>query len=289
MTTLKKAVFKYLYCLVVFSLLAGLFLSPISAVSASAETCTHGFQYNLSVDSANIEICLPFIADFSVSPANDELIQSASITRQTPFQQFLIYAVPYGLKIGSSVMDVAEPGISDSYLENIRALFVSESDQVFSTPPISIFNLSVPGLARVMQDATSGQAVTNQINVAWVLEAGDRLWILQFIEQGDFSSPEKLGQVLEYIQTIRATGSDFDVPSISSEIASQAAPPDFNPVPPLRTLTDLPFPTWWSGDCNVNNHPGSYPLGGAYRGLKACGPLNTLVLVNFGVDNRQYE
>jgi hypothetical protein len=52
---------------------------------------------------------------------------------------------------------------------------------------------------------------------------------------------------------------------------------------------DLPFPAWWDGVCNVDNHPGSYPLGGSYRGLLACGPRDTYVLVNFGEGYLQYE
>jgi CHAP domain len=31
-------------------------------------------------------------------------------------------------------------------------------------------------------------------------------------------------------------------------------------------------PSWWSGNCDVNNHPGSYPLGASYNGVAACGP-----------------
>ncbi len=33
-----------------------------------------------------------------------------------------------------------------------------------------------------------------------------------------------------------------------------------------------PSPSWWSGDCDVNNHPGSHPLGASFNGVKACGP-----------------
>lgn len=33
-----------------------------------------------------------------------------------------------------------------------------------------------------------------------------------------------------------------------------------------------PSPSWWSGNCDVNNHPGSYPLGASYNGVQACGP-----------------
>lgn len=35
---------------------------------------------------------------------------------------------------------------------------------------------------------------------------------------------------------------------------------------------ETPSPSWWSGDCNVNNHSGSYALGASYNGVKACGP-----------------
>lgn len=33
-----------------------------------------------------------------------------------------------------------------------------------------------------------------------------------------------------------------------------------------------PSPSWWSGDCDVNNHPGSHPLGASFNGVEACGP-----------------
>jgi hypothetical protein len=33
-----------------------------------------------------------------------------------------------------------------------------------------------------------------------------------------------------------------------------------------------PSPSWWSGSCDVGNHPGSHPLGASYNGVVACGP-----------------
>lgn len=35
---------------------------------------------------------------------------------------------------------------------------------------------------------------------------------------------------------------------------------------------EVSAPPWWSGACDVNNHPGSYPLGASYNGVQACGP-----------------
>lgn len=36
---------------------------------------------------------------------------------------------------------------------------------------------------------------------------------------------------------------------------------------------NLPTPSWWSGNCDVNNNPGSTPLGSSYRGMITCGPF----------------
>src|SRR5438128_1545066 len=44
----------------------------------------------------------------------------------------------------------------------------------------------------------------------------------------------------------------------------------------------LPSPSWWNGNCDVNNYPGSYQLSTAnYRGLVACGPRNRTHIVHF--------
>jgi hypothetical protein len=42
-----------------------------------------------------------------------------------------------------------------------------------------------------------------------------------------------------------------------------------NATPAVATVST---PSWWSGDCDVKNDPGSYALGASYNGVKACGP-----------------
>lgn len=39
-----------------------------------------------------------------------------------------------------------------------------------------------------------------------------------------------------------------------------------------QASASAPTPPWWSGACDVNNNPGSYPLGASYNGVQACGP-----------------
>lgn len=51
------------------------------------------------------------------------------------------------------------------------------------------------------------------------------------------------------------------------------------------TQASAPPPSWWSGDCDVGNNPGSHALGASYNGVEACGPGpvqgGTDVLVRF--------
>jgi hypothetical protein len=53
-----------------------------------------------------------------------------------------------------------------------------------------------------------------------------------------------------------------------------------------------PYPSWWSGDCNSNNHTGS-GVYTSYNGVQACGPGSAYggydQLVSFGVGAGEYE
>lgn len=50
------------------------------------------------------------------------------------------------------------------------------------------------------------------------------------------------------------------------------APSHGSKVPQGAPTDPLPFPSWWSGNCDSGNYNGSYPLGGVVRGVPACGP-----------------
>jgi hypothetical protein len=62
-------------------------------------------------------------------------------------------------------------------------------------------------------------------------------------------------------------------PTFDSGIAAQSSTSNTS----QAAQADLPFPSWWSGECDTSNYSratgrASYPLGGSYRGVKACGP-----------------
>jgi CHAP domain-containing protein len=58
----------------------------------------------------------------------------------------------------------------------------------------------------------------------------------------------------------------------STAVVGQLTPVRSTDIAVGRALASAPAPQWWNGNCDVNNHPGSYPLGAAYNGVEACGP-----------------
>jgi hypothetical protein len=44
----------------------------------------------------------------------------------------------------------------------------------------------------------------------------------------------------------------------------------FPTAPPAHA--DVPTPSWWNGDCDMNNFPGSHPLGASYNGVTKENP-----------------
>ena len=73
--------------------------------------------------------------------------------------------------------------------------------------------------------------------------------------------------------SISSNGQTLYIEGVSGAIYSSAiAAASFNPVP-----------SWWSGDCDSGNHPGSYRLGGVVAGVPACGPRPILGAADFPV------
>lgn len=53
---------------------------------------------------------------------------------------------------------------------------------------------------------------------------------------------------------------------------AQAAVAKVTPIVAGRVHSAAAAPPWWNGNCDVNNHPGSYLLGASSNGVEACGP-----------------
>jgi hypothetical protein len=255
-------------------------IKPQAPVSVAKNVTTH-FVY---MDGVNVQIDLPFDASNFLASDPTDVVQTARTASKGDEIEVSITVVSYGLAPPSENLPIAEPGSAAEYLALLRNERLAQGGDPIAAPSISLFGHTVDG---VLSSVAISLGVTPQrVSIAeWVGEAGGRVWILRtMLSEAHSLMPVSL------LDDITVSSSDLHHPSTSAAatLLDRVPLPVDEPQPP-SLLSNLPFPSWWSGDCNVNNHPGSYPLGGSYRGVKACGPHNRLREVSFGAGRNQYE
>jgi hypothetical protein len=124
-----------------------------------------------------------------------------------------------------------------------------------------------------------GEQTTSVAVTEWVVEAGPRLWI---VRTGQGLGGDALSPPTASTATLSGARTELKSPNLnelSTSLASTRSSALDSPREQLAAdgMGDLPFPTWWAGDCNTVNferHTGApaYPLGAEFRGVKACGP-----------------
>lgn len=270
------------------SVLASLLISGLSAGvgpgaraqadQAATQACSGPASARaIQLDGVDLTLCVPFIPDTVLSAADTDIVQSAAAVRRTPHSALLLYAVPYGLVPAGDGLPAARPGVAQTYQDISSRAYAGEALEALDGPSISILGQTVAGRTVIIPNKIGGPAVGQQMITQWVVEAGERVWIVQLIWTADSFADKAAAFGL--LQSTSVRSPNVNRPSTSLRLSQQPVPP-VKPQPPA-TATDLPFPSWWSGDCDANNFPGSYPLGASYRGVKACGPRSTMHLVHF--------
>ena len=195
-------------------------------------------------------------------------LQGATAVTQSPYREFSIYAYPFGSAAPAEGIETVEPQHLRSYRASgagrlIRSLRV----------PARIFSQQVEGSVRVIDIGLGVRDQPTEV-VSWLADAGNRLWVIRAaeplsanarvdaafaagtsVEANDLATPTTVA-----ISQLLAPGPAMAVAQHVVVEANSSADP-----PPVR------FPPWWSGDCDVNNNPESFPLS-SWDGLTACGP-----------------
>lgn len=254
--------------------------------------CT-AYSISIDVDGINISICSPFKPDYVDTSDETEVVQSANLFVKDMSSQMIIYAIPYGLYPAGSDLPMAKKGIYQEYLKLTKKVFNSESVNVVDSPTIEVFQTVTPGYTEE-RTIYQGENLVTQINSEWILEAGQRVWFIRYIRNG-VQGEDKINKfVASELSDFSITTDDLSPTSISLENARKSISSGKSNTPAdISASSDLPTPSWWSGDCDVNNFAGSYALGSSYRGIKACGPLpftsGKFRIVNFGIGVSQKE
>jgi len=240
------------------------------------------------VDAVDLEICLPFKIEQIISSDNTDLYQVASGTSIDHQKLLIISVLPYGLKTPDSSFPAALQGNK----QRVKDVLIPEylGFQTFDGPEVKLFDKQESSTYSIIFNSQDSVQSSKVLTILWVTEAGNRIWIIRI----ELNYPLETNDAvilndLNTFSSLSLSSTNLYNGSISlrnSQLSKQSGSVQNIPISPLA---DLPIPSWWSGDCNVSNHPGSYPLGASYRGVKACGPLGSAVPVNFGVGATQLE
>ncbi len=283
---------RYIFLSLIISVISFFIIAAVSLPEQKGLTsknsnpaCSDGtYENNFWLDGVNLNLCLSFDPEIISTSDEVDMVQSLYAVSHSANMELFLYSVPFGLQPAADYLPAAQAGISSSYqdlsFDAYKGLILSD----VSVSSMNMFNQSVTGRAVVIANKNDSFPKQYQQISQWTTEAGDRVWMIRLNSYVDqYSEINVLGITPEMV----VNGTGWEMPSLSMQIASQASAP-LQPEVSMSAV-DFSTPAWWNGDCDVNNFPGSTPLGSSYRGVKTCGPFNTMHLVNFGSGVSQYE
>jgi len=236
---------------------------PSSVVSSQS---TDHSLYQVSLAGTLVEIDLPFAVPAFIEPAPDDALQAATSARWEPFFEVSLSAETFASSLtGSS--SAAGSSSADGLKTALHSLRAEQSPSAMPAHTIDFFGQPAASASNQVQIFLQPLAEEAVIIHEWVVQAEERSWILRvsYTPGQDFDE-----SLLDQI-AVRAVGPAPEAPPQPLEPAPAAAD--------APATSNLPTPPWWQGDCDTNYYyprssPTSkaYPLGGIYRGVKACGP-----------------
>lgn len=278
-----------------------------SRVLPAAES-TDVQEATFTLDNVTVNVRTPFLpvwvpgsVPFTISEPGS-VNQIATAAAPLPFRTLSIIAVPFGTAPSIEAVPVAQSGGAKDYLLAMHA-YEEAGNGVFDAngPTATLFGQQVTGQMSLVLLQPNVPDAKPTLVVTWAVEAGPRLWIVRITQKQD--DAVSFNTIIPFIQSLSGlvlSSDTLDRPStldgktqvpvipkgktspIPAEKGDEISPP-LPPEPDVDPNT-ISVPPWWSGDCNVGYHPGSFALGATFMGLKACGPLPRLGYGNQGVD-----
>lgn len=231
------------------------------------------------VDGVEIELCSTFLENLDfVTPDVQSVVQTATALDDRDIRRSIsISAISYGLQSPVESLPVAFPGGVEAYRELTRSFRQSQGGQPQNSEPIQIFGKTAGGIVSLIKAPTNNAPMVLR---EWFAEAGQRIWIVRITYPLD-TKALPAASTTDWANQIVIRSQNLAAPSRSLAVSESAKVHVPTSQAGRIAPSDLPSPGWWKGDCNVDNHSGSYALGSSYRGVKACGPLGRLRLVYF--------
>jgi hypothetical protein len=210
--------------------------------------------------------------DFTSSEPGSASQVATSVTFK-PFREFSVTAIPFGTAPPTEALPIAGPGEKTAYESALRSERIQQGGTIQDGPNVTLFGQPTTGLQTVLDLYVDGPVPRTVVINEWVVEAGDRLWIIRWSEE-QISAARSL-QSGNFPGTLILTSSNLDNPSTLNGTPVKNSALELN----RNTFAaDLSSPLWWQGDCDYTTYyqgsggRASYRLGAVYRGAPACGP-----------------
>ena len=279
---------------------ARILLPFIASTSSDAPASTATF----SLDGVDLELSTSLLSapEFDASDPNTAIQIATAVERVPLYKELSITAVPFGLKPPTESLPTAAPNGAAAYRRALETYRAARGADPRDGPVIRLFGKDVIGLSSEEELYVRGASSTPVVITEWVVEAGARIWIVRASQELS-NSPGVQPQSTDPFSDTTLRSDDLDQPSTCLAAMEQnLSPSNLDPemvIAASAVTSDLPHPSWWSGECDTNNYyavtgRSAYPLGAEYRGMKACGPRpwadwGPAAFVNFGAGVSQIE
>jgi formylglycine-generating enzyme required for sulfatase activity len=242
------------------------------------------------VDGVAVAVESPFMPGNLVASKPGAANQFASAYSFVPFQDISIISTYYGTITPIENLPIAEPGGAVLYRSELVDFRTQQGGNPQPGPTVNLFNQEITGMYSIVDLKIRSGEVQPVLIVEWVMEAFSRIWTVRVSREisGGFDHMA----FLDSLRKVVIRGEEIFEHTSSGENETTTLDTIVFSESQLATLT---VPEWWEGECNDDNFfeemgVHAYPLGPAYNGLVACGPLETLREVIFFEGARtQYE
>ena len=242
--------------------------TPFGVSSIRASSGVHSAR--TVVDAVDLVVRSPALpAAVFVASKPGDVLQGAAAVTQAPYRGFTIYAYPFGSAAPAPATGIVEP----QHLSEYRAMGTGALDPVRAASGVDLrpsrrrLGSDRRGRARPTPSADRGRVVADQRRQPALGHPGGGAASVQpQLPRSAFAAGTSV--VAGNVSTpTTVPSSDLIRPGPASPLAQHVIVVSAGTAdpPPVR------FPPWWSGNCDANNSPGSFPLS-SWDGLTACGP-----------------
>jgi len=233
------------------------------------------------LDGVTLELTTSFLTDasFVTSDPTSAIQMARAVEREPLFREFSITAAPFGTSPPTEAVPVSGLGQAEAYRAALRAHREEQGGRPEDGPVMRLFGEEVTGSTSVVELHVRGEDAVPVAVTEWVVEAGPRIWIVRASRELETSTASRLSVQASEASLSSSSLCSPDLHASSSSLASvQQEAVSRGETPSVSSrAADLPFPSWWDGECDTVNFQSvtgapAYPLGAEYRGMKACGP-----------------